>query len=506
MEAVFATLTPANLSAKLAFSALATHFAAQNGSTNKRFVRVNTQQQYDRDVLRYHMALRRPLRADDAFSESSTEIDTDVEDIKPSGMIWTGCYTFNIDPDNVPGDCSKGWTAGKGAPETVVDFLLTTNGRQPDIRSQHAMFNFHRSTGYLYLVSRASSNGRSPVTVNGHDIARGMTYSLNQKAMKIRLGTLEYVFDYTDFSNSAEFREDRVRYMTQYLGISESNFDLTPTPSGQPRTIGDWTFSNPLGAGSFGRVHSATDSKGRIAAIKTVERRSRNANHVKNEVRILKELTTLAESEGAQDQILRLIDVIYPKTEEYTNDPFEEITLVLQPCVRETFDTLITARKTNNRYAFSIQVMSAYIIRTPISQEDLIIFHSALQGVRFLHSHGWIHRDLKPQNIGYTGSQAVLLDVDGAIKLDPGTLAPATPGNGGTVPYLAPEREMQDYDDRVDVWSMGLILSELLYSSHPWMSFKNPWRAGHEHLRNKFHELYEQHMKKIRSDPRAKPG
>jgi hypothetical protein len=354
METVFATLTPANLPAKLAFSALATHFAAQDGSPNKRFVHVNTQQQYDRNVLRYHMALRRPLRADDALSESSTEIDTDVEDIKPSGMIWTGCYTFNIAPDSVPADCPKGWIAGKGAPEAVVDFLLTMNGRQPDIRSQHVMFNFHRSTGYLHLVSRASSNGRSPVGVNGHDIPRGMTYSLNQKDMKIRLGTLEYVFDYTDFSMSAKFQDDRMNYMTQYLGISESNFDLTPTPSGKPRTIGDWTFSNPLGAGSFGRVHSATDSKGRIAAIKTVERKSRNANHVKNEVRILKELTTLAESEGAQDQILRLIDVIYPKTEEYTNDPFEEIALVLQPCVRETFDSLITARNTNNRYAFSI--------------------------------------------------------------------------------------------------------------------------------------------------------
>jgi serine/threonine protein kinase len=135
-----------------------------------------------------------------------------------------------------------------------------------------------------------------------------------------------------------------------------------------------------------------------------------------------------------------------------------------------------------------------------------MLFHSALQGVRFLHSHRWIHRDLKPQNIGYTGSQAVLLDIGGAIRLDPGALAPATPGRGGTVPYLAPECEMQDYDDRVDIWSMAIILCELLFGSHPWMTFKNPWRAGHERLRDKFDELYEQQIKKIGTDPRAKQG
>jgi hypothetical protein len=345
----FATLSPANLPAKLAFSALADLIAAQDGSdAHKRFVHVNTQQRYDRDVLRYNMALRRPVRADDALSESSTEIDTDVEDrVKPSGMIWTGCYTFDM--GSLPADHSRGWTAGKEAPGTEVDFLLTTNGRQSDIRGRHVIFNFHQSTGYLYIVSRASSSGRSPVSVNGHEVPRGMTYSLNQQRMKIRLGTLEYVFEYTDYANSTDFQTRRGGYMTEVMGVSGATFDLTPTPSGKPRTIGDWTFSTPLGTGAFGRVHSATDSKGRIAAIKTIERKSRTADQVKEEIRILKELTALAEAEGAQDRILCLVDVIYPKGEEYTDAPFEEVSLVLQPCVLHTFADLVTARKANNR-------------------------------------------------------------------------------------------------------------------------------------------------------------
>jgi serine/threonine protein kinase len=141
-----------------------------------------------------------------------------------------------------------------------------------------------------------------------------------------------------------------------------------------------------------------------------------------------------------------------------------------------------------------------------LSESDLSLFRSALQGVHFLHSHGWVHRDLKPQNIGYSGSQAVLLDLGGAMRLDPGELVPSTPGRGGTVPYLAPECEMQDYEDRVDVWAMAIIWCELIFGSHPWMAFKNPWRAGNERLRRQFHELYDQHVKKIHSDSRAKQG
>jgi serine/threonine protein kinase len=126
--------------------------------------------------------------------------------------------------------------------------------------------------------------------------------------------------------------------------------------------------------------------------------------------------------------------------------------------------------------------------------ERLDLFRSALQGVNFLHSNGWLHGDLKPANIGIHKSQAILLDLGSAIRLGPGQLVPETPGCGGTKGYLAPEREMEEYGFPVDVWSMGVIGFEILHQTHPWHFVSNPWRRGHEFLQPEFHEKYQQAM------------
>lgn len=125
-------------------------------------------------------------------------------------------------------------------------------------------------------------------------------------------------------------------------------------------------------------------------------------------------------------------------------------------------------------------------------------------GVNFLHSHNWIHGDLKPGNIGILydrGSlHALLLDFGGAVNLPPGLLWPATPGGGGTVGYLAPEREMQAYDMAVDVWAMGVVGFELMHGYHPWRFALNPWRPGarYEALRPNFNEAYDKAVHKLR--------
>ena len=117
-------------------------------------------------------------------------------------------------------------------------------------------------------------------------------------------------------------------------------------------------------------------------------------------------------------------------------------------------------------------------------------------GLEFLHSHGWLHGDLKPGNIGFIGasSRAVLLDLGTACYLEPGHLIEPTPGKKGTIRYQAPERELEGYEHSIDIWAIGVIGVELLYGHHPWHMERNPWRQENEDLREEYCEKYEATM------------
>lgn len=140
-----------------------------------------------------------------------------------------------------------------------------------------------------------------------------------------------------------------------------------------------------------------------------------------------------------------------------------------------------------------------------------IIFRDVLLGLEFLHKNGWLHRDIKPQNIGVTlGSppRAVILDVGQAEVLALGIKLQATPGQGGTLGYLAPEREMSHYDHGADIWPMGVIAIELTYGRHPFRFAINPWRPGeqHEEIRPAFHQRYQAAVDKLSNDYRQCVG
>jgi hypothetical protein len=504
-SSVFATLEPSNLQAKLDFDYLAARLSKQEQdgkAANRRYIHVNAEQEYNPEIYRLRLRRSYPVSEDlDPISATSTEVDTDGDnDLQPSGMIWTGYYPLDL--TNPPTDREVGWVAGKGDPENEVEILLGLNDKHNDVRGRHIILNFHhKDTGFLSILSRASITGKYQVTVNGKDVIRGSTHSLNQNPMIVRLGTLEYIFSYTDLIKGETFSYQRKRYLNTTAPV----FDLLPTPKGQARTFGAWTICNSLGKGSFGKVHSATDYKGRIAAIKVVDR-TKSHKEVRNEIQVLQELARTQDDGG---HLLRLIEVIYPNSYG-TGAPFEEVAIILQPCVQGTFEQLTKARSGSQKYVnlswFYIHIL--IIARLFTNTIDWHLFIDALRGVRFLHSQGWAHRDLKPQNIGWRDSRAVILDMGGAVRLLPNQYVRSEPGTKGTIPYLAPELEMGNYDRRIDTWSMGVILFELVYGHHPWKFFQNPWRPGHEHLRNIFHREYNKSIEKIRreTDPKLIQG
>ncbi|KAI1090456.1 kinase-like protein [Rostrohypoxylon terebratum] len=134
----------------------------------------------------------------------------------------------------------------------------------------------------------------------------------------------------------------------------------------------------------------------------------------------------------------------------------------------------------NLRYSFQdieymylvVDLMSGGDLRFHISRkaftEEAVRFWIAELGcaLRYVHSQGIIHRDVKPDN--------VLLDADGHVHLtDFNVASDVVPGKlltskSGTLAYLAPEVYAgKGYDVRADWWSLGVLFYECIYNKRP---------------------------------------
>ena len=90
-------------------------------------------------------------------------------------------------------------------------------------------------------------------------------------------------------------------------------------------------------------------------------------------------------------------------------------------------------------------------------------------GIKYLHSYGIVHRDLKLENVMMTDSTnksvPKLVDFGLAKMIGPSEKAEEP---FGTLGYVAPEiLNKQPYTNQCDLWSLGCILYALLCSSLP---------------------------------------
>lgn len=106
--------------------------------------------------------------------------------------------------------------------------------------------------------------------------------------------------------------------------------------------------------------------------------------------------------------------------------------------------------------------------RRPKITQALDITSQVASGLSKAHEKGIVHRDIKPANILLTEDGHAKLADFGIAKLAGRTRMTKTGATVGTVAYMSPEQASgQDVDHRSDIFSLGVVLYEMLTGDCP---------------------------------------
>ncbi|OMJ85502.1 hypothetical protein SteCoe_13192 [Stentor coeruleus] len=91
-----------------------------------------------------------------------------------------------------------------------------------------------------------------------------------------------------------------------------------------------------------------------------------------------------------------------------------------------------------------------------------------LQAVEYLHEKNIVHRDIKPENILLTLPDGCCMKISDIGSADQITKKNKLSGCFGSVFYLAPEILKGEYDEKVDIWSCGVMMWVLITGKKPY--------------------------------------
>ena len=101
-------------------------------------------------------------------------------------------------------------------------------------------------------------------------------------------------------------------------------------------------------------------------------------------------------------------------------------------------------------------------------RECLDIASQIGEGLKAVHEAGIIHRDIKPANIILTRQGTVKIVDFGIARIKDAARVTRPASRMGTASYMAPEQvENLGVDARIDIWSLGVILYEMITGTRP---------------------------------------
>jgi tRNA A-37 threonylcarbamoyl transferase component Bud32 len=138
---------------------------------------------------------------------------------------------------------------------------------------------------------------------------------------------------------------------------------------------------------------------------------------------------------------------------------------------------LAARRLPDGTLALVMQLARGRTLRQAVQQDGafppgraLSVFKQAASALAYLHGLGIVHRDVKPDNIFVEeGDRILLADLGIAKQNDGGANVTLTGVVVGTPAYMAPEQiDGLPLDGRSDLYSLGLVIHELLTGHRPW--------------------------------------
>eukprot|EP00434_Breviolum_minutum_P001797 symbB.v1.2.001591.t2/scaffold88.1/size340390/26 len=120
-------------------------------------------------------------------------------------------------------------------------------------------------------------------------------------------------------------------------------------------------------------------------------------------------------------------------------------------------------------YAKGTDLMETLLLTGPMEEEQAAgIIRQIVEVLAYCHSHGVVHRDVKPENIMISGEKPEITLVDFGLAMDAGKEVEEGEDEGTPV-YLAPEVRNKPLicDGALDMFSLGVVLFAMLSGQLP---------------------------------------